>query len=132
MLSPDADCKVIWLHTPEIHLKFFCTHIIVIFLRANTSKAQRASPNYKFFGSLRALNITYSIFIQSIIRWHVGIQLFCCVRYLGCTPCSIPICILAPQLDLRTVVPPTPLNVLIVKFMDIKREMHQMSRHVIP
>ena len=64
MLSPDADCGIIWLHTPGIHVKFFRAHIVVIFLKTDTSKAQRASPGDKFFGSLGALNITYSMFIQ--------------------------------------------------------------------
>ena len=64
MLSPDANCRVIWLHTSGFHVKFFCTYIIVMFLEADTSKAQRASFGDKFFGLLRALNITYFIFIQ--------------------------------------------------------------------
>ena len=64
MLSPDADYGVIWLHTPGIHVRFFRAHIVVIFLGTNTLKAQRASPGDKFIGSLGALNITYSIFIQ--------------------------------------------------------------------
>ena len=64
VLSPDADCGVIWLHTPRIHIRFFGAHIVVIFLGTHTSKVQRASTSDKFFGSLGALNITYSIFIQ--------------------------------------------------------------------
>ena len=64
LLSPDADCKVIWLHTPGIHIKFFRVHIVIIFFGTHTSKAQRASTGDKFFGSLGALNITYSMFIQ--------------------------------------------------------------------
>ena len=64
VLSPDADCGVIWLHTPEIHIRFFRAHVVVIFLETHTSKAQRASTGDKFFGSLGALNITYSLFIQ--------------------------------------------------------------------
>ena len=64
VLSPDADCGVIWLHTPRIHIRFFGAHVIVRFLGTHTSKAQRASTSDKFFGSLGALNITYSIFIQ--------------------------------------------------------------------
>ena len=64
MLSPNANCGVIWLHTPGIHIRFFRAHIVVIFLGTDTSKAQRASTGDKFFGSLRALNITYSMFIQ--------------------------------------------------------------------
>ena len=64
MLNPDADCGVIWFHTLGIHIRFFRAHIVVIFLGTNTSKAQRASTGDKFFGSLGALNITYSMFIQ--------------------------------------------------------------------
>ena len=64
VLSPDADCEVIWLHTPGIHIRFFRAHVVVIFLGTHTSKAQRASTGEKFFGSLGALNITYSMFIQ--------------------------------------------------------------------
>ena len=64
VLSPDADCGVIWLHTPGIHIRFFCAHVVVIFFGTDTSKAQRASTGDKFFGSLGALNITYSMFIQ--------------------------------------------------------------------
>ena len=64
VLSPDADCGVIWLHTPRIHIRFFGAHILLIFLGTHTLKAQRASTNDKFFGSLGALNITYSMFIQ--------------------------------------------------------------------
>ena len=64
MLSPDADCGVIWVHTPGIHVRFFCAQINIIFLGTDTLKAQRASPGDKFFGSLGALNITYSMFIQ--------------------------------------------------------------------
>ena len=64
MLSPHADCGVIWLHTPGIHIKLFCAHIVIIFLGTDTSKAQRASTDDKFFGSLGALNIMYSMFIQ--------------------------------------------------------------------
>ena len=64
VLSPDADCGVIWLHTPRIHIRFFGAHIVVIFLGTHTSKAQRASTSDKFFGSLGALNIIYSMFIQ--------------------------------------------------------------------
>ena len=64
VLSPDADCGVIWLHTPGIHIRFFRAHVVVIFLGTHTSKAQRASTDDKFFGSLGALNITYSMFIQ--------------------------------------------------------------------
>ena len=64
VLSPDADCGVIWLHTPRIHIRFFGAHIVVIFLGTHTSKAQRPSTSDKFFGSLGALNITYSMFIQ--------------------------------------------------------------------
>ena len=64
VLSPDADCGVIWLHTPGIHIRFFRAHIVVIFLGTDTSKAQRASTGDKFFGSLGVLNSTYSIFIQ--------------------------------------------------------------------
>ena len=65
VLSPDADYGVIWLHTPQIHIRFFGAHIVVIFLGTHTSKAQRASTSDKFFGSLGALNITYSMFIQT-------------------------------------------------------------------
>ena len=64
MLSPDADCGVIWLHTSGIHIRFFRAHIVVIFLGTDTLKAQRASTGDKFFGLLGALNITYSMFIQ--------------------------------------------------------------------
>ena len=64
MLSPDADCGVIWLHTPRIHIKFFGAHVVVLFLGTHTSKAQRPSTSDKFLGSLGALNITYSMFIQ--------------------------------------------------------------------
>ena len=64
VLSPDADCGVIWLHTLWIHIRFFGAHIVVIFLGSHTSKAQRASTSDKFFGLLGALNITYSMFIQ--------------------------------------------------------------------
>ena len=64
VLSPDADCGVIFLHTPRIHIRFFDAHIVVIFLGTHTSKAQRASTSDKFFSSLGALNITYSMFIQ--------------------------------------------------------------------
>ena len=64
MLSPDADCGVIWLHTPGIHVRFFRAHIVVIFLETDTSKVQRASPGDKFFDLLGALNIIYSMFIQ--------------------------------------------------------------------
>ena len=64
VLSPDADCGVIWLYTPGIHIKFFDAHVVVIFLGTHTSKAQRASTGDKFFGSLGALNIMYSMFIQ--------------------------------------------------------------------
>ena len=64
VLSPDADYGVIWLHTPGIHIRFFRAHIVVIFLGTDTSNAQRASTGDKFFGLLRALNITYSMFIQ--------------------------------------------------------------------
>ena len=64
VLSPDADCGVIWLHTPRIHIRFFGAHVVVLFLGTHTSKAQRASTSDKFFGSLGALNITYSMFIQ--------------------------------------------------------------------
>ena len=64
VLSPDADCGVIWLHTSGIHIRFFGAHVVLIFLGTHTSKAQRASTSDKFFGSLRALNITYSMFIQ--------------------------------------------------------------------
>ena len=64
VLSPDADCGVIWLHTPRIHIRFFGAHIDVIFLGTHTSNAQRVSTSHKFFGSLGALNITYSMFIQ--------------------------------------------------------------------
>ena len=64
MLSPDVDCGVIWLHTLGIHIRFFCAHVVVIFLETHTSKAERASLDDKFFGSLGALNITYSMFIQ--------------------------------------------------------------------
>ena len=64
VLSPDADCGVIWLHTPGIHIRFFSAHVVIIFLGTHTLKAQRASTGDKFFGSLGALNITYSMFIQ--------------------------------------------------------------------
>ena len=64
VLSSDADCGVIWLHTPGIHITFFGAHVVVIFLGTHTSKAQRASISDKFLGSLGALNITYSMFIQ--------------------------------------------------------------------
>ena len=64
MLSPDADYKVIWLYTPKIYIGFFRAHIVIIFLGTDTSKAQRTSLADKFFGSLGALNITYSMFIQ--------------------------------------------------------------------
>ena len=64
VLSPDADCGVIWLHTPRIYIRFFGAHVIVLFLGTHTSKAQRPSTSDKFFGSLGALNITYSMFIQ--------------------------------------------------------------------
>ena len=64
MLSPNANCGVIWLHTLGIHIRFFRAYIVVIFLGTDTSKAQKASPGDKFFGSLGALNITYSMFIQ--------------------------------------------------------------------
>ena len=61
MLSPDADYGVIWLHILGIHIRFFRAHIVVIFLGTDTSKAQRTSPDDKFFASLGALNIMYSI-----------------------------------------------------------------------
>ena len=64
VLSPNADCGVIWLHIPGIHIRFFCAHVVVIFLGTNTLKAQRASTGDKFFGSLGAPNITYSMFIE--------------------------------------------------------------------
>ena len=64
VLSPDADCGVIWLHRPRIHIRFFGAHVVVLFLGTHTSKAQSPSTSDKFFGSLRALNITYSMFIQ--------------------------------------------------------------------
>ena len=64
MLSPNVDCGVIWLHTPGIHVRFFRAHTVIIFLGTDTLKAQKASPGDKFFGSLGALNITYSMFIQ--------------------------------------------------------------------
>ena len=64
MLSPNADCRIIWLHILGIHVRFLCAHIIVIFFGADTSKAQRAFLDDKFFGSLRPFNITYSMFIQ--------------------------------------------------------------------
>ena len=64
MLSSDVDCEVIWLHTLRMHIRFFHAHIVVIFLRTDTLKEQKASPGDKFFGLLGALNITYSIFIQ--------------------------------------------------------------------
>ena len=64
VLSPDADCGVIWLHTPRIHIRFFGAHVVVLFLGTHTSKAQRPSTSDKFLGSLEALNITYSMFIQ--------------------------------------------------------------------
>ena len=90
VLSPDADCGVIWLHTLRIHIRFFGAHIVVIFLGTHTSKAQRASTSDKFFGSLGALNITYSMFIQMghAIR-NVGI-----ITYKG---------------GLSSLVPPSPL-----------------------
>ena len=62
VLSPDADCGVIWLHTLGIYI--FGAHAVLIFLGTHTSKAQRASTSDKFFGSLGALNITHSMFIQ--------------------------------------------------------------------
>ena len=64
VLSSDADYRVIWLHTPRIHIRFFSAHVVVLFLGTHTSKAQRPSTSDKFFGSLGALNITYSMFIQ--------------------------------------------------------------------
>ena len=64
VLSPDADCGVIWLHTPRIHIRFFGAHVVILFLGTHTLKAQRASTNDKFFGSLGALNIMYSMLIQ--------------------------------------------------------------------
>ena len=64
VLSPDVDCGVIWLHTPRIHIRFFGAHVVVLFLGTHTSKAQRPSTSDKFLGSLGALNITYSMFIQ--------------------------------------------------------------------
>ena len=64
MLSPDANYRIIWLHTPGIHVRFFYAHIIIIFFEAGTSKAQRASPDNKFFYLLRAPNITFFMFIQ--------------------------------------------------------------------
>ena len=64
VLSPDANCGVIWLHTSGIHIGFFGAHVVVIFLGTLTTKAQRASTGDKFFGSVGALNITYSMFIQ--------------------------------------------------------------------
>ena len=64
VLSPDADCGIIWLYIPGIHIRFFGAHVVVIFLGTHTSKAQRASTGDKFFGLLGALNITYSMFIQ--------------------------------------------------------------------
>ena len=64
MLSSNADCGVIWLHIPGIHIKFFRAHIVIIFLGTNTLKVQRTSPGDKYFGLLEALNITYSMFIQ--------------------------------------------------------------------
>ena len=64
MLSLDADCGVIWLHTPRIHIRFFGAHVVIHFLGTHTLKAQRPSTSDKFLGSLGALNITYSMFIQ--------------------------------------------------------------------
>ena len=64
VLSPDANCGVIWLHTPRIHIRFFGAHVVVLFLGTHTSKVQRSSTSDKFFGLLGALNITYSMFIQ--------------------------------------------------------------------
>ena len=64
VLSPDADCGIIWLHTPWIHIRFFGAHVVVLFLGTHTSKAQSASTSDKLFGSLGALNSTYSMFIQ--------------------------------------------------------------------
>ena len=64
VLSLDADCGVVWLHTPRIHIRFFGAHVVVLFLGTHTSKAQRASTSDKFFGLLGALNITYSMLIQ--------------------------------------------------------------------
>ena len=90
VLSPDADCGVIWLHTPGIHIRFFGAHVVVIFLGTHTLKAQRASIGDKFFGSLGALNITYSIFIQ---MGH-AIRDVVIVTYKG---------------DLSSLVPPSPL-----------------------
>ena len=64
VLSLDADCGVIWLHTPWIHIRFFGAHVVVLFLGTHTSKAQRPSTSDKFLGSLGALNIKYSMLIQ--------------------------------------------------------------------
>ena len=64
VLSPDADYGVIWLHTPWIHIRVFSAHVVVLFLGTHTLKAQRPSTSDKFLGSLGALNITYSMFIQ--------------------------------------------------------------------
>ena len=64
VLSSDADCGVMWLHTTWIHIRFFGAHVIVLFLGTHISKAQRPSTSDKFLGSLGALNITYSMFIQ--------------------------------------------------------------------
>ena len=32
VLSSDADYGIIWLHTSGIHIRFFCAHVVVIFL----------------------------------------------------------------------------------------------------
>ena len=90
VLSPDTDYGVIRLHTPGIHIRFFGAHVVVIFLGTHTSKAQRASTGDKFFGSLGALNITYSMFIQ---MGH-AIRDVVIVTYKG---------------DLSSLVPPSPL-----------------------
>ena len=90
MLNLNVDCGVIWLYTPGIHVRFLSAHIVVIFLGTDTSKAQRASPGDAFFGSLGALNITYSMFIQ-----------------MGHAICDVVI--VTYKGDLSSLVPPSPL-----------------------
>ena len=72
VLSPDTDCGVIWLHTLQIHIRFFGAHVVVLFLGTHTLKAQRPSTSDKFFGSLGALNITYAIHDVVIVTYKGG------------------------------------------------------------
>ena len=48
VLSPDADCGVIWLHTPGIHIRFFRAHIVVIFLGLTLRRRKEPLPVTSF------------------------------------------------------------------------------------